>query len=295
VSDDGNLSERPRVSVAPPVAFALERFVWTEADRLQVCGTFAAPGDAPLDAPVLVVDDSERVHRLSAVPESISGAPGEGRWCAEFAWQETPVAFEAAHLELGPELVIDLPAPSPAKGSPSTATADDYVPSAGADRLRLEAALLEAEEEIRERRAGMEVIRNELARTRQDLKAERERHDADAERFREGLSRVRTSAEKALAAEQAATQRRASELRQAQEAVEQLREQLRSAESARGLAESDARGLRAELERVREAWSSASRDLASIRAATEEGAAVAERLLAQLSAIERDLGGDAAG
>jgi hypothetical protein len=82
----------------------LERFAWGGPDRLQVSGKFTGLGEVPPDAPVLVVCGPQRTHRLPALPDSLSGSREDGNpWSAEFAWQEPPVAFEEATLELGPD------------------------------------------------------------------------------------------------------------------------------------------------------------------------------------------------
>src|SRR5918999_6017899 len=91
--------------------FELERFVWGAPDRLELSGTFAGVGDAPAGSPVLVVRGNGDTHRLPAVPESVSGPPADGsRWLAAFAWQEAPVAFDAAVLEFG-DFTVELPEP----------------------------------------------------------------------------------------------------------------------------------------------------------------------------------------
>jgi len=138
---------------------------------------------------------------------------------------------------------------------------------AGAERLRLEADLLAAQEELREVRAERQRAEDELARAREDLSAERERHAADAERFREGLARVRGSAEDALAVEQSAALRLGSELRDAQEAIDELQVQLDTAAGA--TAETDALRSR----------------VAELESAAEEARTDAERLLGRLTTI----------
>jgi hypothetical protein len=246
--------------------FELSRFVWGAPDQLEVAGTFVGLREPPEDAPVLVVHGSDGTHRLPAVTEN---RPEEGqRWVAAFAWQEAPVAFETAELEFGPDCVVELPEPGakrmlfrqqvlevrrshaerPAPETPASLAS----PSTGAERMRLEADLLAAQEEAREARAALERTEDELARARQDLAAERERQTADAERFREGLARVRASAEQALAAEHAAVE-----------------------------------GLRAELEQT----GGLRTRIADAGAAAEEARTEAERLMERLTTIHDVLGG----
>jgi chromosome segregation ATPase len=147
--------------------------------------------------------------------------------------------------------------------------------------VSLEAALLEAQEETRERQAAMHVIRNELARMREDLDAERQRRTEDAERFRDGLARVRDSAEAALAAERDATRRMATELEQVQEALTQMRTELESRDTRE-------HEMRAELGRLREESAGAVARMERARSAVDEAREEAARLLAVLRAETPD-------
>src|SRR5919108_1981639 len=228
------------------MTFSLERFAWGAPDRLEVAGTFAGMDEAPADAPELVVHGRERVHRLRAVPDRVSGPPEEGRlWSAEFAWQEPPEAFDGAELQFGSELVVQLPAVDDLDATAELAvrTSEPGRPG-GAERLRLEAELLAAQEEARELRAAVERLREELARAREDLKGEHERHAVDAERFREGLARVQRSAETAIKEAQDTIQERDAALEQARAEAEALRQERSGVGDARRAAEE----ARAELE-----------------------------------------------
>src|SRR5688572_6734397 len=99
-------------SAQTPPTFELERFVWGAPDRLRVSGTFTGLGQAQPADPELVLRGPERMHRLKALPDTLTFPPEEGTlWSAEFAWQEPPVAFDAALLQLGPEIVVELPEP----------------------------------------------------------------------------------------------------------------------------------------------------------------------------------------
>jgi colicin import membrane protein len=310
-----------RGSATPRATFELERFAWGAPDRLQVSGRFTGLGEVPPDAPVLVVCGPERTHRLQALPDSLSGSPEDGNpWSAEFAWQEPPVAFDAATLEFGPEIVVELPEPSTkrrvrgqtleVRSTGDAASAErtpeqpdgtepdlergslleDSSPRPGAERVRLEAELLAAHEEVRELRAAAERAREELARARDDLTSERDRHAGDAERFRQGLESVQQSAAEALTMEQSAVQHVEAALREARSAMEakdadleQLRAQLEDAAAARAQAESDARtaarALQDYLAGLREA-----------RRAADKASADGEHLLSRLETIRDALG-----
>ena len=258
-----------------PATFELERFVWGAPDRLRVSGRFMGLGHAAPADPVLVVRGHERMHRLQALPDSLSGPPEEGSlWSAEFAWQEPPVAFDAAKLELGPDVVVELPGPGAKRPwlRGQTLEVRGTSPARGAERVRLESELLAAQEEIHGLRAAAERAQEELTRARGDLSAERERQAGDAERFREGLARVRESAAEALAAEQSAAQQIESDLREARIALEQ-------AVAARSHAESEAETLRERLA-----------GLENARRAAEEARADGERMLSRLQRIRDALG-----
>ena len=225
-------------STETPPSFELERFVWGAPDRLRVSGRFTGLGQAQPADPELVLRGPERMHRLEALPDTLSPPPEEGSlWSAEFAWQEPPVAFDAALLQLGPEIVVELPEPGAKRRilrcqtpevrgaeAPTGHTAEAPT-DRGVERVRREADLLAAQEEVRELRAAAERAQQELDRAREDLKTERERHAGDAERFREGLATVQASAAESLAVEQSSAQ-------QAQAEVRELRGQLDEAARA---------------------------------------------------------------
>src|SRR3712207_3361681 len=99
-------------SLPDAVAFELDALEWTAPDRLEVTGRFTNGLSPPTDAPVLVVRGAEGTHRLPAVPESLSGHPQEGQpWRAEFAWEVAPSPFDAAALEFGDSVLVELGAP----------------------------------------------------------------------------------------------------------------------------------------------------------------------------------------
>jgi len=284
-----------RAAATPRATFELERFAWGGPDRLQLSGRFNGLGQAPPDAPVLVISGPERTHRLDALPDSLSGSVEDGSpWSAEFAWQEPPVAFDAATLELGPEMLVELPEPGTKRRWIRGQTlevrnrqSEDTGPVP--ERVRLEAELLAMHEEVRELRAATERAREELTRARADLASERDRHAGDAERFRDGLASVQQAAAEALAMEQSAAQQAEVALREARIAIEakdaemaQLRADLEKEEAGRIKAESDAqtaaRTLRDHQAGLREA-----------RRAADKAAADGQHLLSRLETIREAL------
>lgn len=306
-----------RAAATPRATFELERFAWAGPDRLQVSGRFTGLRDVPPDVPVLVVCGPERMHRLEALSDSLSGSLEDGSpWSAEFAWQEPPVAFDTATLELGPEIVVELPEAGAkrrwirgqsleVRSAGSAATAETTPeqpdetgldrergrhpeassPGPAAERVRLQAELLAAKEEVLELRAANERAREELTRARDDLTSERDRHAEDAERFRQGLASVQQSAAEALTMEQSAVQQVEAALREARSAIEakdadleQLRAQLGEAVAARTQAESVARTA-ARARRDHQAG------LREARRAAEKAWADSEHLLSRLETI----------
>jgi hypothetical protein len=284
-------------AAAPQATFELERFAWGGPDRLQVSGRFNGLGHVPPGAPVLVIRGPERTHRLEALPDSVSGSVEDGSpWSAEFAWQEPPVAFDTATLELGPTIVVELPEPGAKRRwirgqNLEVRTPARHVDDAGPvpERVRREAELLAAHEEVRELRAAAERAREELTRARADLASERDRHAGDAERFRDGLASVQQAAAEALAMEQSAARQAEAALRETRMAIEakdaemaQLRAQLEKEEAARIKAESDARtaarALRDHQAGLREA-----------RRAADKAAADGQHLLSLLETIREAL------
>jgi hypothetical protein len=326
--------------------FELKRFAWATPDRLELSGTFGGLPATPASAsPVLVVRAGESVHRLPSVPDSLHGPPEPGRvWQAQFAWQDAPVAFDVAELQLGADLVVALPEPSAKRrlgrarmlevriaqtraadarpetieivrgsGKPAEATHEHEMPDREAASVGSQVELLAAQEEVREVRVALDQTRAELARSRDDLQAEREGRGGDSERFREGLAKVRESAEKALAVEQSATRELGTDLRQAHDAIEAkdasletLQGRLEAAVAAQAQVEAKAHAeaeslrkhaaklesdgkeierLRAELDRSRARAEAARTELEKTYGSVDQARSEAERLLGRLTAI----------
>ena len=174
--------------------FELERFEWGAPDRLELSGRFIGLGGVSADAPMLVVVGNDRVHRLSAVPHSAAGPPGEGRrWQAAFAWHGPPVAFDVAELQLGPDLVVELPEPAPRRARFRRGVRD--APE------HLGGALREAQELIEAKDAELDALRERVAVLERAVEAAR----TDAERLLVRLSAVRERPETAPAAGPAPT------------------------------------------------------------------------------------------
>ena len=185
-------------------AFALERFAWDGPDRLALSGWFSGLASQPAEAPVLILRGTDRVRRLEADPDGGAGLPEEDkRWSAIFAWKDPPEAFHAAALELGGDLIVSLPEPGPEHHARGEEVLGVHPvrgePAAAGDRLRLQGDLLATQEELEETRAALARLTEDLQRAHQDLRDERRRHSADAERYRDGLAQVRAAADVAIA------------------------------------------------------------------------------------------------
>jgi hypothetical protein len=277
--------------------------MWAAPDRLDLSGTFTGLDDEPAGEPELVVDGATGVHRLPAVAGSASGPPA-GTWEAAFAWREAPEGFERARLEFANGIGVELPPPAakrslrrqvidvqlpgedgadPAADGPigdamtdaeAEPTVEPVAETPGAaDGLRLQAALLAAEETAREAEAAARQAETELTRARDDLATEREGRRVDAERFRQRLDGFQASAADAVTAEQAARRDTESQL-------EPLRERIAALEQAAA----DADAMRADLDDAREQAQEAGAEAARLRGALEAAEGQAQAARAELAA-----------
>ena len=91
------------------VAFELERFEWSDG-RLEVAGRWQGLGGRRVAKPVLTVTAGPRRRRLVALPEEPDADAAKG-WRAAFEWAADPGSITAAELEVGRNVVVDLPLP----------------------------------------------------------------------------------------------------------------------------------------------------------------------------------------
>jgi hypothetical protein len=226
--------------------FELERFEWNAPDRLEVSGEFHGL-QAPPSEPVLVVNGDGTPHRLQASPDS---APtDDGQWRAEFVWEGVPVGVDSAVLELGPNIVIELPRP----GTSSAQSLDVNHEVTPLGDVAMQAQLLAAGQQAEELRAALERTESEVARARSDLESERAGRAADAERFRDGLAQVQAAAEQAIAAAREEAERDGEALRAQAAVADDLRRRLSAVEGAgaeAGEVRADAQRLLERLTRV---------------------------------------------
>ena len=125
------------------VSFELERFVWTEPDRLEVTGRWSGLEGRRLGRPVLTLSIGDDQRRLTALPGG--HLRGAGAWHAVFSYDGDPAAITGAELEVGRRLVVELPAP-PRKRRPRPD--DTALRQERARRAAAEATLAERDAEI---------------------------------------------------------------------------------------------------------------------------------------------------
>ena len=251
-------------STAADPAFVVERFA-AAGDRLEVVGHWSGLRGRRFVRPVLWLHRGESRRRLVAVLDHKPWAAGDGEpWIAAFKWDGGELDAERAELEVGSELVVDLPLPG--GPPPEPRPAKPRVPS---ELERVREQLLSVTKERRELEAALDaatVQADQLARVR-----------AERDRAREDAEQARADGERLVNDEYRQRER-------AQEAAEQAIARSREAESAQRLAERQLAAAReahaglearlAELEGI---------DHERLRAELDETAADRDRLRDQLA------------
>jgi len=232
-------------STATEPAFVVERFA-VAGDRVEVAGHWRDVRGRRFVRPVLWLHRGDSRQRLVAVLDHKPWAAGDGEpWVAAFKWPGGDLAADRAELEVGRELVVDLPRPGerapkrrPAKPRPPSELERVREQLLGATRERsaLEAALVDARAE------AAEVA--ELRAERDRARAEAEQARADGERLVNDEYRQR---ERAQAAADAAAER----ARLADTARALADRQLNAARTAHAELELRLAAVETELERLR--------------------------------------------
>jgi hypothetical protein len=293
--------------VSDGVGFEVERFEWTDSDRLEVTGRWYGLRGHRFVRPVLVVQTGDEQRRMLALLEHKPWAADDGdEWIAAFPWEGPPLELIAAELAVAPSLAVDLPMPRlpgqaskepaasegplPARRGPAPPTPHATTPAtspgpdddaAGADDVAALRAQLAAEQaSVRRLAAELDDARQGLAAaaaTADDHDAlERERDAALAARD-EALSRANLDHDAIVEERDAAVHERSAALYERDEALDERAAANFERESA--IAERDA--AFAERDRAVEAHRAAIRDLEALeRRVAEAEQARAEELAA---------------
>ena len=285
--------------VSDGIGFEVERFEWTQDDRLEVTGRWYGLRGHRFVRPVLEVQAGDEQRRMLALLEHKPWAADDGEeWIAAFPWEGVPVELTAAELAVAPSLSVDLPmpqvpgartkvAPPPegpvparrgaAKPVPEVPAEAPDAPSDGEELAALRALLAGEQTAVRRLTAELEEARQGLAAAAQaadDHDAlERERDAALAARDA-ALARANLDHDAVVEERDSAVHERTAALYERDEALDERAAANFERESA--LAERDA--AFAERDRAVEAHRTAVIDLEALerRLAEAEQARVAD-------------------
>src|SRR5215218_5750333 len=252
------------------LSFELERFEWAAEDRLEVSGNWQGLTGRRLARPVLTVETDGRRRRLTALPGGQLPRKGGEAWRASFAWPHGAVEIESAELEVGRNLVVDLPAPRRRKRGAVPARTDDALRSE-LDELRAQIAELRAVRAPEP--AAAEAEREHAAAEREGLREELECADAERAELRGELAGLR-SEHTTLQDQHAALIARSGDLRgqlaEAIDAQEPLSEELGRLREAKAAADAEVERLERELATARGVLAERERELAGHRDESEQ-------------------------
>jgi hypothetical protein len=172
--------------------FELERFAWADG-AFEVAGRWRADEQRSLGRARLVVHIDGRRRRIGARGgKQATAGPEAPEWTARFTCQHRPGEVGAAELEVGGDLVIDLPAPElppeepePVPPPPDVTGAEELLERLRSERSSLEAAAARLADERRaaeaavtrlaEQRAGLVRSAAEAAEASQSVHEDVER------------------------------------------------------------------------------------------------------------------------
>jgi hypothetical protein len=260
------------------VAFELECFEWAD-ERLEVAGRWKGIGQRRLNRPVLTVElDGGRRKRIVALPGGHLGAVGES-WRATFSWPGDPGDITGAALEVGGNLVVDLPLPDRKRRRRRRAAVD----AAGDEALRAEVGALRGQvERLRAELAGREreiiALRAQLDETTEE---EPEVERAGAEERTVEIQRLAGELERLRDEQAALVDERTVEVQQLARERDEARAELSAGSEAR---EAEHARFAEELDTMREAFSDAA----------AEAEAARDRHNAQVGALEEALAAERA-
>jgi hypothetical protein len=207
------------------VTFEVERFDWVGDDRLEVAGRWFGLRGHRFLRPTLDVEVDGHHRRLLALLEHKPWAADDGEdWVAAFGWQGEPVQVPGAELAVGPDLIIELPAPAggrPPRGEQAAASGRELLP-AGRARAEIELELSAARDEterlahelerlrvthaarIEELQRRLTADREEVAHLKEELAAARAATAAVEARSSEQIEQLSSERDAAVAASSSA-------------------------------------------------------------------------------------------
>jgi hypothetical protein len=256
-------------TTAGEVAFEVERFEWTAADRLEVEGRWFGLRGHRFMRPALVVEAGDDRRRMLALLEHKPWAAGDGDpWTAAFTWEGRQVDVESAELSVAPSLAVELP-PVRVPGAKGKRTAAARKkPARTPPRLvahtegrsetlarELAAARAEVERLEAEREQKGEARRRELAELRSALGAARSEVGELRGALEQAEEREARVPEEPLAravAAEAARDEAQARLGELEAALEIARAELDQARTEQGLADEAEQASVAALERERD-------------------------------------------
>jgi hypothetical protein len=189
------------------VTFEVERFGWVGDDRLEVAGRWFGLRGHRFLRPTLDVEVDGHHRRLLALLEHKPWAADDGEdWIAAFRWQGEPVQVPGAELALGPDLIIELPAPAggrPPHGKQGAASGRELLP-AGRPRAEIELELSAARDETERLAHELERLRVTHAARIEELQRRLTADREEVAHLKEELAAARaaTAAVEARSAEQ---------------------------------------------------------------------------------------------
>lgn len=278
--------------MARGVVFELERFGWAPgAPLLEVAGRWRGPRPRRLGAATLVVHGQGQ-DRRRLTPSTATGDarvhPEPELWRAEFLWTGT-AEVEGAELEVGPSLVIELPAPdgAPVNGSRASVAAPPAAAVRDARQLELEGLRRQAQAD----RAEADRLREVVAPLRRDaeelpdVRAELETARADVRRLEGNAGKFDASLAAARKDADAREQRATAAGDRRVEALERESGGRASAAEERAeRAERERDDVRAEHERLERALALAHEDAERLARERDGATADAVRLESELDA-----------
>jgi len=280
-------------TVAPEqTGFELERFQWSEDDRLEVEGRWFGVRGRRFVRPMLTVQVAGRRRRLLALLEHKPWTADEGEsWIAAFPWEGTHDDVGEGELEVG-ALTVDLPPPGGARRPrrrPEPAAAEAAVATPAEPAEAVAPPEPEGDPVLRVAGETRQQLERDLAGARAELARLRARHEQE---LRDARSEARAAADRvaALEARAAESGRRAEQLAGEAEHLRRELDRLREGQgdqlSRMGASEAEAR---AEAARERERAAAEAGEAERLRAAEAGAAAEAERLAAERRSAESEL------